>query len=398
MANILCSKGHFHVLEWWLDNFSFKLKLVSDKVQIVPEWGIIFIPKVILRSGLERCNKPPSIEFLQRLPLTNTKLVKEVFTVACRKGFLSLAQWLYVTYLNSEDEIALKCLRIPSVICHSDIIKWLCSHFCDDDLIGMIHADVFTLVCENGSLELLQWFHLKYFANEQCSWGILEHLSMQGEMEKIQWLLDHFQMEEYIVDPPNNFAISPISCIECACYSGHLSVAQLLFKMLHNDIIRHGMENHKWKYDLLYNLLYHNSSTPLECLQWVYHAFHYTNDQVQELQDMDHIVCYLCVHGNLPVLQWLYSLEVKILTYCEDMLVALLYGDINVAVWLKETFGITLTKEQKAQLLHKIERNDHPLFQLTKPDACALLKSGNDFYGMKNDHVLCLVKSWCSKN
>jgi hypothetical protein len=158
----------------------------------------------------------------------------DIFREACRKGHLSVAQWVYQINPSILEFHVRECFRVACGKGHLLIAQWLLTlalplrHTIDDE---MTKEDAFRYSCYKGRLHVAQWLYQinpNINISAKTEWAF-RYACYQGHLPVVQWLLE--------VKPTLDIGAVKDEAFRMACFHEHLPVARFLAQLYPNKYI-----------------------------------------------------------------------------------------------------------------------------------------------------------------
>ena len=224
--------------------------------------------------------------------LQSNKLLYDIrgkFELACEKGELKFAQWLYNInndyFWSSSYKV---CLYNACVGGHLEMAKWIRSIINNDDIIRSPDCKyIFSKVCEDGHFQMAKWLYRTYkhidihsLDDYAFRWSI-----SNGHYKIAKWL--------YALDGKIDLHINGDYVFVAACSSGNLRMAKWIFSLDKNFDL--SMANYQCFRSACVN-------GKLNIVKWLYSL---TGKEIFNKISVDNIFSHVCRLGHLNIARWI---------------------------------------------------------------------------------------------
>ena len=213
-----CSCGNLEVIEWFRkDN--------------------IFEEKLHLEGFSEACknNKLEIAKYFNNINNTNIASIRYQLIYSCNRNYFEMFKWLFSLYANN-DRTNFNITEIIDVILidickdsHFEMMNWFFTYlknFIHITHFNVILYDALQISCKNGCFKTVKWI-FSYTTNNPANtfgiWntGLLMLICENGYLEILEWFLSNIRI--FISLDTYNYLFS------LSCNNGHFEIAKLLY-------------------------------------------------------------------------------------------------------------------------------------------------------------------------
>ena len=385
MLNCACYYGSTTVARW----VALRFGLIRDQVQTafhlacktghgrIARWlHEKYKPKMYVDTVVETCKKG-HLELLKWLMVVNVdadipNLPSILLNSACVNGYYEIALWLTGSYFV--DRPIYRCMlqdacmggNLPTV----KLISGLLEGPADITVVNAMWD-----ACATGHLDVVEWLYSEYRLPQDAVFSrgtsILEHVCRTRSVDTIRWVLARAQQLNVEIDDD-----MCVRCVKAACYSGNISIAEMLLKEFRLDLrtwpdtlkdlvvafVDKDLDLFIWALDAAAQEL---QNSPESCSE-IFVKGYYSElaDRVEiarqkvglsswrgvvQIEDVKEMLAFASKRGNLDLLQRIVRemgvTRENVLDYVnardyDFFEVACINERIDVAEWIIETFGI----------------------------------------------------------
>jgi len=299
---------------------------------------------------LDRLVSDDNIELFELL--RSNKLLKDVrgkFELACEKGELKFAQWLYNInneyFWNSNYRV---CLYNACIGGHLEMAKWIREIINDDGIIKSPDCKyIFSKVCEDGHFEMAKWLYKTY---KYIDIHLLDDYAFRwtisnGHYKIAKWLygLDgkidlhinsdyafiaacssgNLRMAKWIygLDKGFDLSLANYQCFRSACINGRLNIVKWLYALAGKDIFN------KISIDNIFSNVCRLGH--LNVAKWIINS-----TDIDVKRSKDSAFNGSCVKGFFNLAKWLYRQDRSVRLYDDSFFEICSVGNFNMIKWL----------------------------------------------------------------
>ena len=266
------------------------------------------------------------------LSVVDNEFGNEIFCLVCRRGMLDVAQQIYSAKVINIDTKKFNCAF--SAVCyagHFDVAQWLDS-IMDVKMHIIYNCNALPNACNQGHLELAKWLLDRFTISNNDIIDIFRSVCYNGQLEVAKWWYEMNHQCINLSQIVNESYIGHKTLFNSVVYNHHISMAQWL------------VSNTKIEKNQITDLLKKACvSGDLIMAKWLILLLKH-DDDINSIID-EYIINPICKNGHLDILQWLYSLGIRIepatafCCSCKGGSIDYKSGHSDVAQWIYSTFG-----------------------------------------------------------
>ena len=288
-------------------------------------------------------------------PVLDDLFIYGKFGPVCSGGNLKTFQFLH-SLLTTPDVYSRRImLRVFENICqngHLNIAEWFITKY----KINYIYAEkdeIFRVVCKNGHLEMAEFLYNLFGMNEQYNSTRYMHYF------KLICTNDHLDMAKWFVEILHYEGFKESKTFEAVCQRGHLEMAKWLkdaFEIDKTDIKKSLTET----FEVLCG------DNRISMLTWLTETFKITN---QDISNLNNIFATACSLGKIEIVQYLdttFTIKINRLSSIPGNVFESVCkkGDLKMAEFVKEKFNIVSTSFRLLYIFEQICNNGN--FEMVK--------------------------------
>ena len=285
------------------------------------------------------------------------------FGLACDKGHLDTAQWLWAICPDQEQSTMLHAsndwaFRVACGKGHIEITKWLWIICSDQERSAMLRArdrGAFRAACQNGYIEAAKWLWIicsdqerstMLHAQDDYAFGVA---CEKGHLEIAKWLWGLCKIpEEQLAMLHARYNIAFLS----ACKNGHIETAKWLW-----SLCPQGEQSEMLHAEDDYAFGSACQKGHIEIAKWLLGSCQTAEEKTAMLHaNVDYAFCVVCQNGHLETANWLWSicpeLEQSVMLHARYDYAfrwACAHGHQEIAQWL---WGLCQTAKDRSAMLH----------------------------------------------
>jgi hypothetical protein len=271
----------------------------------------------------------------QKFIINDPKILRDSFCLACSRGHIEIAKWLYCTYnvkLTPKHQIT--TFGDTCINGHLQVAKWLQVLFQITRQQLIEHMPIFEQTCGTGQLEVLKWLYITFniTSSDVISTKSFELSCTKAHLNTTQWLYKNFDIVSQFT-PEYECKI-----FKSACIYGRLETAQWLYNTL--NISRHLTP--KYEYKIFKSACKYRQ---LETSRWLYTVLN-----IENINDKINKIFISCIKFDqtcdedrlLSIIQWIYNhFKSYLIVNTEDLEQTFRFGCPEMVKWLQQTFNMT---------------------------------------------------------
>lgn len=210
----------------------------------------------------------------------NVICTEEMFSLLCYKGLIKILKWLYsINFKNISLSI---CINMACITNNIELLKWL---FSLNDNLEFTATNLNTLTINTNNTEILI-FILNKYPNLKYQENIFTLLCEKGNLEILEWIITKI---DYLT-------LDPYECFHTACVNNNLTIAKWLLSL----------------YPEIYELDLTDTFTDIiqtdyfNIIVWMYTL------NLNISIDINKIFRIACIYGNTCTLLWLLNIKPEI--------------------------------------------------------------------------------------